>query len=95
MFNFSGEVRHHIVLILGVLSSNLLREEYPRAARALRRIDGRHWRFETDVTSYIGIGRFAIGLMNDIEVIADDGLRLYLRERAANILRDVAESEEG
>lgn len=86
VFNFSGETRHHVVLLLGVLSANLLGEEYPRAASALHRVDDQLWRFETDVTSYVGIGRFAIGLMNDIEVISDDGLRAYLRQSANAIL---------
>lgn len=86
VFNFSGDIRHHVVLVLGVLSANLLHEEYPRAATCLHRVDDSHWRFETDVTSYIGIGRFAMGLMGDIEVVADDGLRDYLHQRAREIL---------
>ncbi|MGI6222727.1 MAG: helix-turn-helix transcriptional regulator [Prevotella sp.] len=85
VFNFSGEARHHVVLRLGLLSYNLLHEEYPRAVACLRREDDSHWIFETDVTSYLGIGRFVLGLIHDITVLSDDGLRNYLRQRADEI----------
>lgn len=86
VFNFSGETRHHVVLRIGVLTYNLLHEEYPRAAACLRCDDANHWIFEADVTSYLGIGRFAMGLMGDISILSGDGLRDFLRRRAEEIL---------
>lgn len=81
LFLFSGEERHHIRLRLGLLARNLLVEEYPQAAQSIKAEDKDHWIFETDVVNYVGIGRFIIGLADDIEVLADDGLRQHLRER--------------
>ena len=68
-------------LILGQLSANLLREEVPRAATGLEPYDDHRYRLQLDVCSYVGIGRFVLGLYDDILVEGDDGLRQYLAER--------------
>lgn len=78
VFGFSGTERHPVKLRLGLLSYNLLREEYPLSAHYLRDDDGRHWLLDTFVTSYLGIGRFILGLFSDIEVLEDEGLREYV-----------------
>ena len=84
-FMFSGEDTYPVSLVLGQLSANLLGEEVPRAATHLTpNGDGRQ-RLQLDVCSYIGIGRFVLGLYDDIEVLGDDGFRQYLRERIARM----------
>lgn len=82
MFLFSGEEHLHITLRLGQLAYNLLCEEYPRAEKYVKK-DGERWLFDTEVASYVGIGRFILGLAEDIEVLGDDGLLAYLQEKAA------------
>lgn len=84
LFMFSGEERHHVCLNLGLLARNLLVEERPAAARHITPISPTRFRLELDVCSYAGIARFAMGLMDDIEIVADDGLRQYLRQKADN-----------
>jgi len=82
IFMFSGEEKHHVKLRLRRLSYNLLLEEYPYAELYVAPEEARDtWLFETDVASYVGIGRFVLGLYADIEVIADDGLRTYLHNQ--------------
>lgn len=84
-FMFSGEDTYPVSLVLGQLSANLLGEEVPRAATHLTpNGDGRQ-RLQLDVCSYVGIGRFVLGLYDDIEVLGDDGFRHYLRERIARM----------
>ena len=84
-FMFSGEDTYPVSLVLGQLSANLLGEEVPRAATHLTpNGDGRQ-RLQLDVCSYVGIGRFVLGLYDDIEVLGDDGFRQYLRERIARM----------
>lgn len=85
LFMFSGENYYHVKLRLGQLARNLLLEEYPRATRMVRQDDERHWLLETDVVSYVGIGRFVLGLAEDIEVLEDEGLRHYLREKVEHM----------
>lgn len=85
LFMFTGDERHHIRLRLGQLSSSVLLEERPMASKNLRQEDERHWILDTDVVSYVGVGRFVLGLAADIEVLDDEGLRQYLRQQVANM----------
>lgn len=81
MFMFSGEDRHHICLRLDLVAHNLMQEEYPHVASMIRRADLNHWIFETDVVNYVGIARFILGLYDNVEVLEDEGLRHFLREK--------------
>lgn len=85
LFLFSGEDRYHVTLRLGQLAHNVLLEEYPQSASCVTPEDDDHWRFETDVVSYAGIGRFILGLAEDIEVLGDEGLKKYLAEKVARM----------
>lgn len=81
IFAFSGENAYMIELILGQLSRNLLVEEYPQTARLVRENGDGRWRVILNVMSYLGIGRFVLGLYDDIEVVGDEGFKQYLREK--------------
>lgn len=79
MFMFSGEVRHPVKLLLGQLSHNLLLEEYPNAELHMEPADTpSHWVFTADVASYLGIGRFVLGLFRDITVLGDADFKAYI-----------------
>ncbi len=56
-------------LKLNVRAANLLLEEYPAAAAYLTKTDNTHWLLDAPICSVYGIGRFVMGLMDDIEVI--------------------------
>lgn len=87
MFMYSGEVRHHILLRLDVSSYNFMQEEYPHSIFSLRPDDDTHWLFEADVANYEGITRFIIGLFDHVEVLEDDGLKDFLREKVKGMGR--------
>lgn len=81
VFMFSSEELHPVTMTLGQLSFNVLREEYPRAEKFTRPDGrGRHL-LEMDVCSYVGIGRFVLGLYDDVEVLGDEGFVTYLTEK--------------
>lgn len=85
LFHFSGEERHMVTLILGRLATSLLLEEFPASeSHLISERDGRH-RLETEVCSYKGIGRFVMGLADDIEVVDSPEFSAYLRERVASL----------
>lgn len=67
-----------VKLKLGRLSYNLLMEEYPLAERCISQIDNDHWMLETTVANMQGIGRFVVGLMDDIEIIDSPELEEFL-----------------
>ena len=81
VFRHHGFDRRRVVLRLGMLSHNLLIEEYPLAERDLRQEDEDHWLLDTEVCNYAGVARFVLGLADDIEVVESDEFRAYLRER--------------
>lgn len=86
MFSFSGEKRYPIDLVLGQVAYNLLMEEYPAAAPCVaKRSDGK-WNCHVEVCSYKGIGRFVIGLLDEIEILGDAGFQQYIQEKLQKYL---------
>jgi len=86
LFAFSGEEVHHIKIIMGQLSHNLMLEEHPRSARYFTEQESNRWLFETDVVSYLGIGRFILGLYDDIEILSDEGLKMFIKDKIQKML---------
>lgn len=82
IFRISGDSPIHIRLKLSFMAKNLLVEEYPLAARDLRR-SGSDWILETDLYGLRGAGRFVAGLLPEIEILEGDALRAYLKETLA------------
>ena len=80
-----GFERMRVQLRLGVMAHNLLTEEYPLAERDITPIDEKHWLLDTLVCNYAGIGRFVIGLAEDIEVIDSPDFVAYLRQKIATL----------
>ena len=64
-----GFEQKRVQLQLGVMAHNLLIEEYPLSERDLTQVDDTHWLLNTMVCNYAGIGRFVMGLIDDIEII--------------------------
>ena len=85
IFMFSGEEKHNVKLLLGQLSSNLFAEEYPQAAGYLTPQSDGPTLLQLDVCSFLGIGRFVLGLYEDIKVLGDDDFQKYLKERISKI----------
>lgn len=78
IFRMIGSVRIHVRLELGLLSRNLLLEEYPLAEEYVSQIAPERWLLETDVANLHGVGRFIAGLLDDIRIIEPHGLKTYL-----------------
>lgn len=88
IFRISGDSPIHIRLKLSFMAKNLLVEEYPLAARDLRR-SGTDWILETDLYGLRGAGRFVAGLLPEIEILEGDALRAYLKETLAGGLNRI------
>lgn len=82
IFRNMGFEQMRVQLRLGVMSHNLLIEEYPLAERDLTQIDDNHWLLDTMVCNYAGIGRFVMGLIEDIEVVDSPDFTAYLRQKS-------------
>lgn len=78
IFRMIGSARIHVRLELGLLSRNLLLEEYPLAEEYVSQIAPERWLLETDVANLHGVGRFIAGLLDDIRIIEPHGLKTHL-----------------
>lgn len=81
MFGFSGEQLFPVRLVLGALSARLLLEEVPSVASQLVLLDDGRYRLHARVCSYKGVGRFVLGLCDDVEVESPRDFKDYLRAR--------------
>ncbi len=81
IFRNMGFEQMRVQLRLGVMSHNLLIEEYPLSERDLTQIDEGHWLLDTMVCNYAGVGRFVMGLIEDIEIIDSPDFVAYLRQK--------------
>jgi predicted DNA-binding transcriptional regulator YafY len=80
VFRMTGYDRYRVRLRLGVMAYSLLIEEYPLAENEVFPIDETHWFLDTFVTNYRGVGRFVIGLADDIEIIDTPELVKYVQD---------------
>ena len=86
IFMFSDDTQMPVTLRMGTLATNVLKEEYPAAKPYIKADDDNHWLLQINVCSYAGIGRFVLGLFEDIEVLGDEGFRRYLNERIKKMI---------
>lgn len=80
IFRMNGINKHPITLKLDILSRNLLIEEYPLAEEHIRPLNENEWILQTEVTSYAGVARFVVGLLDHIEIIDSSELKQYISE---------------
>ncbi|MDR0186422.1 WYL domain-containing protein [Prevotella brunnea] len=81
IFMFAGETISQVKLLLGQLSHNLFLEEYPQGAKYLTPADETHWLLNIPICNPRGLGRFVLGLFNDIEILEGDSFRKYIASR--------------
>ncbi|MFI3258570.1 MAG: WYL domain-containing protein [Rikenellaceae bacterium] len=67
---------------MGLLAYNLLMEEYPLAERDVEQIGDRRWRLTTKVANLAGVGRFVVGLIDDIYIVDSPELESYIHNFA-------------
>jgi predicted DNA-binding transcriptional regulator YafY len=64
-----------------MLARNLLIEEYPLAEKHIKRKNDNSYVFETEVAGFEGIGRFALGLIDEITIHHPESLKTYIKEK--------------
>jgi predicted DNA-binding transcriptional regulator YafY len=83
IFRMTGFEQHRVCLRLGMLSHNLLLEEYPLAERDIRAISPTEWILDTEVCNYRGVGRFVMGLLDDVTIVDSPEFKSYIDEIVA------------
>lgn len=80
IFRMNGTRRLHIRLAMGIMARNLLLEEYPLAEQHVTLLPDGRWLLDTDVADYAGAARFAVGLMDDIEIVESPEFIQYIND---------------
>ncbi len=81
IFRISSFEQLPIELELGLRAASLLIEEYPLSEKFLKKLSDSSYLLQTNVCSYEGIGRFVLGLLDDITVLGPSGFIDFLRAR--------------
>ncbi len=87
IFRMTGFELHRVKLELGMLARNLLVEEYPLAERDIKPLGDGRWLLDTEVCNYVGVGRFVMGLMDDIRIVGSPEFEAYIAENARKIVQ--------
>ena len=78
IFRMNSEHTTTVKLKLNLRAANLLMEEYPLASKYLTKLSQNEWLLVTDVCSMDGVGRFVMGLLDDIEIVESPELQKYI-----------------
>lgn len=89
IFRLKGFNQMRVRLELGMRARNLLVEEYPLAERDITPCGTGKWMLDTLVCDYAGVGRFVIGLMDDIRIVDTPDLEAYIYNKAKAVLEKV------
>lgn len=81
VFKFNGDERINISFNMTQTAYNLLIEEYPLSEKYITEKDSNNFLFNGWVTSFIGISRFLLGLMDEVSINIPDSLRQYLNSK--------------
>ncbi|MHC1778856.1 MAG: helix-turn-helix transcriptional regulator [Bacteroidales bacterium] len=68
-FRLTGTELFPVKLKLSLAAANLLKEEYPGTEDKIERINNNEYIYTDRVCSYEGVGRFVLGLCNEIDII--------------------------
>lgn len=83
IFRISSHNQFPIKLKLGLKAASLLVEEFPLAEKDLTKISDTQYILETKVCNYEGVGRFVLGLLDDIEILESEKFITFLKQRVS------------
>lgn len=83
VFRISMNKKIKVGLKLSLRACNLLKEEYPLSEKYIKK-EGEDLIFEAYVGNYSGIGRFVLGLMDEVEVLEPESFIQYLNKKTEN-----------
>lgn len=90
VFRISSNQQTTIKLKLTIRAAELLSEEYPMAEQYISQTSNVAFEFEAAVSNFEGVGRFVMGLSDEIEVIYPEKFKKFLREKAKKFLNDIS-----
>jgi len=80
IFGFTGDANVWVTLALSLRAYLLLREEYPLSVPFLSKEES-HYLFHGPVASFEGVGRFALGLIDEIKIKSPESFISFLKNK--------------
>ncbi len=90
-FRMQSDEQTHVRLELTMMGKNLLVEEYPLSEPDIKEEDGK-WIYDGMVSNMKGVGRFCIGLADNVKVLECDELKEYIWEFVKNNFQEEEEA---
>ncbi len=84
VFRISSHHQTPVSLLLNMRAYSLLIEEYPLAEPLCTKLPDNKWQFNGEVCGFEGVGRFVLGLMDEIKVLTPKGLKEYVDNKIRN-----------
>ena len=81
VFRISSMEKIPVKLSMSMMAKNLLTEEYPLAEKYIRKNDNNTYLFETEVAGLEGVGRFVLGLIEEITIHYPESLKNHIKEK--------------
>ena len=78
VFRIAGAGKFPVRLLLTMRAANLLVEEYPMAEKFIEAQGNQQYIFAGWVSSFEGIGRFILGLIDEVTVLRSSALKMFL-----------------
>jgi proteasome accessory factor C len=88
IFGFNGDANLWISLSLGMRAYLLLSEEFPLAVPYIEKRDKDYY-FHGPVAGFVGVGRFVLGMMDDLTVVGPDNFKQYLQKAIASFSKSL------
>lgn len=81
IFRISSFEQISVELLLGMRAAMLLMEEYPLAERFMKKKGNNKWLLKTTVCSFEGVGRFVLGLQDDVKIIGPPEFKQFIHDK--------------
>ena len=86
VFNFSGDGIYQVKLRLSFQAYLLLKEEYPKSKSYLSTNEQKEYFFFGPVNHLYGVGRFVMGMLDEIEIIDPPELKAYISQKLSDYM---------
>jgi predicted DNA-binding transcriptional regulator YafY len=80
-FRISGKNETNVDIILSLRAYNLMIEEYPLTEKYIEKSNDNNYCYQGPICGYEGIGRFCLGLIDEIEMLKPSGLIKYIQKK--------------
>jgi len=85
IFRMSSLQQTPISIKLNVRATQLVMEEYPLSEKYLTKQNDTEWLLQTNVASFEGVGRFIMGLLDEVEILEPKGLKEFINNKMINL----------